>query len=132
MANVRALGVVLALIWGGCRSEDAPTAGERCRLTSSSNACLQCQATKCSSQFDYCFGAGFHRGDLVAADQANRAAPCYDFSACVQTCGCHTQCFETCDKQLSGACATCQKTYSMPCIDDICAAECSRSPDGGA
>lgn len=134
MSIVRACGLVLALVLvAGCTSSDSPpSAGERCRLTASSNACLRCQAQKCSTQFDYCFGAGFHRGDLVSIQEANRAVACYDFSACVQTCGCHDQCFRTCNDELRAGCGMCREKYFDPCLKESCGAECGFSPDGGA
>lgn len=133
MRVLRGLLAAAAIAGAGCGSNDpAPTAGERCKLTASASACVRCQTTKCPTQFDYCFGVGFHRGDLVGADQANRAAPCFGFSTCVQTCGCHDRCFETCNNELVPACGDCQQKYFEPCLIESCAVECNLRVDGGA
>jgi hypothetical protein len=128
---------VAALVFGvgACGSSEAPNANNAaplCKLTDSPNVCLRCQAQKCPTQLDYCFGLGFHSGELVVGNDASSAAPCAAFSRCVQTCGCLDGCFATCNDQINGLCSSCQQTYFSPCRTQFCSAECSSASDGGS
>lgn len=130
------LGVALvaAMVLTGCGgsgSSPANPAPPLCKLTDSPNTCLRCWAQKCAMQLDYCFGVGFHSGELVSAAAINSTAGCFDFSKCVQTCGCFDSCFETCSKDVKATCTECQQKYFAPCRETSCAAEC-RPIDGGA
>jgi hypothetical protein len=116
---------------GGSSSTPVNAAGGRCNLNDSPNTCLRCWAQKCTTQLDYCFGAGFHAGELIGANTTSSSAPCAAFSNCVQICGCFDSCFETCSKEIKGSCTECQMKYFAACRAQSCAAECSAG-DGGS
>jgi hypothetical protein len=124
-----ALLVVLAL--AGCGSSGDNTAPQMCTLTASPNACQRCWAEQCPTQLDYCYGPGFHSGQLIAANASNSSVPCAGFAVCVQTCGCFDSCFDSCLPDLTNGCHDCQQKYFAACRDEKCAASCSPG-DGGS
>jgi hypothetical protein len=128
-----AAALLVGLASGGCGSgtDNANSAGPMCRLTGSPNACQRCWAVQCPSQLDYCYGAGFHNGELVAGNATSSAAPCARFSTCLQTCGCFDSCFDSCIGELTNGCRDCQEKYFAACRDEKCAAACSPA-DGGS
>jgi hypothetical protein len=135
MRILSALLVALAMASGcGGSSDTANGAGGMCKLTESPNACLRCLATKCGTQFDFCYGSGFHKGELVAANSGNNGAACVGFAACVQTCGCLDGCFDTCSKDMpnKAACSDCQEKIITTCRSQLCHAECMAGVDGGS
>jgi hypothetical protein len=157
MRTMAALGVlpVIAALAGGCHSDKGePNAAALCDFRKASSACLRCSAQKCAAQFDSCYGAGFHSGKLIGAPPpgsggsggdtpggsdtepgsagTNGPAPaCFDYSRCVQTCGCFDGCFTSCGSELHIACDECTKRIVSPCLTQLCAAECLPGPDAG-
>jgi hypothetical protein len=57
--------IVLALL-PAC-DEDAPSAPIVCAVEQSSSACFRCQAQRCGTELDRCYGAGFHEGRSVGS-----------------------------------------------------------------
>jgi hypothetical protein len=124
--------VALMLVLGGCGSSgNANNAGSECMLEDSHNACLRCWAQKCPSQLDYCYGAGFHSGELVSGNTTSSAAPCASYATAVQICGCFGPCFDRFSDQIGPQCADCQTKYFSACREQNCSQECS-SGDGGS
>jgi hypothetical protein len=132
MKTAIALAAGLVLLGPACSSKDstANSAGPTCNLTNASNGCLRCQARNCSRQLDFCFGTGFHQGELISADSSNSSSACFAFSHCLQTCGCLDDCFRTCDPDIRAACGECQQKYLLPCWTQFCAAECGPGDAG--
>ena len=129
--RLRVALLVLAIV-GGCHSSggDPNSVGGQCQLGESPNGCVRCWAQKCSTQLDYCFGPGFHSGQLVSAAPGGSSAPCFAYSRCLQLCGCYDRCFDTCVTEVDATCNSCQQKYFLACRTESCAAECS-PPDGG-
>jgi hypothetical protein len=123
--------LLLLVLSCGNSADNANSAGAMCQLTASPNGCQRCWAQQCPTQLDYCYGAGFHSGELVAASTTASAAPCARFSICIQTCGCYDNCFDRCIGDLTNDCRDCQQKYFAVCRDTQCAAACSPG-DGGS
>jgi hypothetical protein len=126
------LAAALLLLLVGCGSggSNANSAAPACNLTKSENRCLRCWADKCASQLDYCFGEGFHSGELISGNDT--AASCRDYSICIQACGCLDGCFGSCTKSVANVCTDCQERIFAACRVEKCAAECAPPSDGGA
>jgi hypothetical protein len=122
----------LVVLLGGCGSSgnvnETPPA---CKLTASTNACLRCWAEKCPTQLDYCYGAGFHSGELVSGNTTSSAAPCAPYATSVQICGCFDSCFAKFSDQIGPTCVDCQSKYFSICREQNCSKECTVG-DGGS
>jgi hypothetical protein len=58
------------------------------------------------------------------------AGACRDFSRCVQSCGCLTDCSPSCARVATEGCTLCRTQVLQPCVTRMCAEECGAA-DGG-
>jgi hypothetical protein len=58
------------------------------------------------------------------------AGACRDFSRCVQSCGCLTDCSPSCARAATQGCTLCQTQILQPCVTRMCAEECGGADAG--
>jgi hypothetical protein len=73
-ASLSSIAVVVGAA-AACSSSSLPApAPVVCEVEQSADPCFRCQAQRCGSQLDQCYGAGFHEGRSVAVPVTSRCA----------------------------------------------------------